>query len=124
MNCPGSSCKIYKQAGSYKGCRCAAASSAPATRNESGSLHGIMRVRGFTCRTMAIFVTEDQIQPGMTRLHATAAKGIRRLSALPTSSVQDGSTRPGKSASAPEVSWDRAEHAVARSTRLARLGER
>ena len=76
----------------------------------SGSLHGIMRVRGFTQDDAHIFCTEDQIQPEVARfidfLHAVYAdfgfgEVIYRLSTRPTNRV--GS----------DEDWDKAEKALA-----------
>jgi threonyl-tRNA synthetase len=80
-------------------------------RNEpSGSLHGIMRVRGFTQDDAHIFCTEAQIQPEVSRfidmLHEIYAdfgfsEVIYRLSTRPEQRV--GS----------DADWDRAEAALA-----------
>ncbi|MEE4202401.1 MAG: threonine--tRNA ligase, partial [Halieaceae bacterium] len=80
-------------------------------RNEpSGSLHGIMRVRGFTQDDAHIFCTEEQIQPEVSSfidmLHAVYAdfgfdEVIYRLS-----------TRPAERVGSDE-DWDRAEKALA-----------
>ncbi|HEY3699563.1 MAG TPA: threonine--tRNA ligase [Spongiibacteraceae bacterium] len=76
----------------------------------SGSLHGIMRVRGFTQDDAHIFCTEDQIQPEVARfidfLHAVYAdfgftEVIYRLSTRPENRV--GS----------DEDWDKAEKALA-----------
>jgi len=80
-------------------------------RNEpSGSLHGIMRVRGFTQDDAHIFCTEEQIQPEVSRfidfLHAVYADFgfddvIYRLSTRPAQRVGT------------DADWDRAEKALA-----------
>ena len=76
----------------------------------SGSLHGIMRVRGFTQDDAHIFCTEKQIQPEVSRfidfLHAVYAdfgfsEVIYRLSTRPENRV--GS----------DEDWDKAEKALA-----------
>jgi threonyl-tRNA synthetase len=76
----------------------------------SGSLHGIMRVRGFTQDDAHIFCTEQQIQPEVARfidfLHAVYtdfgfSEVIYRLS-----------TRPENRVGSDEV-WDKAEKALA-----------
>jgi threonyl-tRNA synthetase len=76
----------------------------------SGSLHGIMRVRGFTQDDAHIFCTEQQIQPEVARfidfLHAVYAdfgftEVIYRLSTRPENRV--GS----------DEDWDKAEKALA-----------
>jgi threonyl-tRNA synthetase len=80
-------------------------------RNEpSGSLHGIMRIRGFTQDDAHIFCTEDQIQSEVSSfielLHLVYAdfgfnEVIYRLSTRPTKRV--GS----------DLDWDKAEKALA-----------
>ena len=82
-------------------------------RNEpSGSLHGIMRVRGFTQDDAHIFCTEEQIQPEVSEfidmLHEVYAdfgfsEVIYRLSTRPEQRV--GS----------DADWDRAEAALAQA---------
>lgn len=76
----------------------------------SGSLHGIMRVRGFTQDDAHIFCTEQQIQPEVARfidfLHSVYddfgfAEVIYRLSTRPENRV--GS----------DADWDKAEKALA-----------
>lgn len=76
----------------------------------SGSLHGIMRVRGFTQDDAHIFCTENQIQPEVSRfidfLHAVYedfgfSEVIYRLSTRPENRV--GS----------DEDWDKAEKALA-----------
>ncbi len=76
----------------------------------SGSLHGIMRVRGFTQDDAHIFCTEDQIQPEVSRfidfLHAVYADfGFSEV-------IYRLSTRPANRVGSDEV-WDKAEKALA-----------
>jgi threonyl-tRNA synthetase len=76
----------------------------------SGSLHGIMRVRGFTQDDAHIFCTEDQIQPEVARfidfLHAVYADfGFSEV-------IYRLSTRPENRVGSDEV-WDKAEKALA-----------
>lgn len=76
----------------------------------SGSLHGIMRVRGFTQDDAHIFCTENQIQPEVSRfidfLHAVYADfGFSEV-------IYRLSTRPANRVGSDEV-WDKAEKALA-----------
>jgi len=76
----------------------------------SGSLHGIMRVRGFTQDDAHIFCTEEQIQPEVARfidfLHAVYADfGFNEV-------IYRLSTRPENRVGSDEV-WDKAEKALA-----------
>lgn len=76
-------------------------------RNEpSGSLHGLMRVRGFTCDDAHIFCTEEQIRDevnGCIRLvyDMYSTFGFEKI-------VVKLSTRPEKRIGSDEM-WDRAE---------------
>ncbi|HEX4881076.1 MAG TPA: threonine--tRNA ligase [Porticoccaceae bacterium] len=111
MNCP-CHVQVYNQGlRSYRDLPLRLAEFGSCHRNEpSGSLHGIMRVRGFTQDDAHIFCTEDQIQEEVARfihfLHRIYAdfgfdEVIYRLS-----------TRPEQRVGADEV-WDRAEQALA-----------
>jgi threonyl-tRNA synthetase len=76
----------------------------------SGSLHGIMRVRGFTQDDAHIFCTENQIQPEVSRfidfLHEVYADfGFKEV-------IYRLSTRPANRVGSDE-SWDKAEKALA-----------
>jgi len=76
----------------------------------SGSLHGIMRVRGFTQDDAHIFCTEEQIQPEVAQfidfLHAVYADfGFNEV-------IYRLSTRPENRVGSDEV-WDKAEKALA-----------
>src|SRR5690606_24431341 len=76
----------------------------------SGSLHGIMRVRGFTQDDAHIFCTEEQIQPEVARfidfLHAVYADfGFNEV-------IYRLSTRPENRVGSDEV-WNKAEKALA-----------
>jgi threonyl-tRNA synthetase len=76
----------------------------------SGSLHGIMRVRGFTQDDAHIFCTEEQIQPEVAQfidfLHAVYADfGFNEV-------IYRLSTRPDNRVGSDEV-WDKAEKALA-----------
>tara|TARA_R110000823_G_scaffold232224_4_gene358744 strand:+ start:467 stop:2398 length:1932 start_codon:yes stop_codon:yes gene_type:complete len=111
MNCP-CHVQVFNQGlKSYRDLPLRLAEFGSCHRNEpSGSLHGIMRVRGFTQDDAHIFCTEAQIQPEVSAfidfLHAVYAdfgfdEVIYRLS-----------TRPPKRVGSDE-DWDRAEKALA-----------
>jgi threonyl-tRNA synthetase len=111
MNCP-CHVQVFNQGlKSYRDLPLRLAEFGSCHRNEpSGSLHGIMRVRGFTQDDAHIFCTEEQIQPEVSRfidfLHGVYedfgfSEVIYRLS-----------TRPEKRVGS-EEDWDRAEKALA-----------
>ncbi|MEZ5556902.1 threonine--tRNA ligase [Haliea sp.] len=111
MNCP-CHVQVFNQGlKSYRDLPLRLAEFGSCHRNEpSGSLHGIMRVRGFTQDDAHIFCTEEQIQPEVAAfidfLHAVYAdfgfsEVIYRLSTRPEQRV--GS----------DADWDRAEKALA-----------
>ena len=111
MNCP-CHVQVFNQGlKSYRDLPLRLAEFGSCHRNEpSGSLHGIMRVRGFTQDDAHIFCTEEQIQPEVSSfidmLHAVYAdfgfdEVIYRLS-----------TRPAERVGSDE-DWDRAEKALA-----------
>ncbi|WOJ98546.1 threonine--tRNA ligase [Congregibacter brevis] len=111
MNCP-CHVQVFNQGlRSYRDLPLRLAEFGSCHRNEpSGSLHGIMRVRGFTQDDGHIFCTEEQIQPEVSTfidfLHAVYKdfgfdEVIYRLS-----------TRPAKRVGTDE-DWDRAEKALA-----------
>ena len=111
MNCP-CHVQVFNQGlRSYRDLPLRLAEFGSCHRNEpSGSLHGIMRVRGFTQDDAHIFCTEEQIQEEVSAfidfLHEVYAdfgfgECIYRLS-----------TRPAKRVGS-EEDWDRAEKALA-----------
>ena len=113
MNCP-CHVQVFNQGlRSYRALPLRLAEFGSCHRNEpSGSLHGIMRVRGFTQDDAHIFCTEDQIQPEVADfidfLHSVYddfgfTEVIYRLS-----------TRPEKRVGSDE-DWDRAEKALAQA---------
>jgi threonyl-tRNA synthetase len=117
MNCPGhiqvfnSGLRSYKELplryGEFGSCH----------RNEpSGSLHGIMRVRGFVQDDGHIFCTEDQILEecvAFTRLLQAVYKDFGF-----TEIIYKVATRPAKRIGS-EALWDKAEHALMESLRRA-----
>jgi threonyl-tRNA synthetase len=113
MNCP-CHVQVFNQGlKSYRDLPLRLAEFGSCHRNEpSGSLHGIMRVRGFVQDDAHIFCTEEQIQPEVSAfidfLHAVYedfgfSEVIYRLS-----------TRPEKRVGSDE-DWDRAEKALAQA---------
>ncbi|MGJ8516769.1 threonine--tRNA ligase [Carnimonas bestiolae] len=79
-------------------------------RNEpSGSLHGIMRVRGFTQDDGHIFCTEDQLEDEVTRFHAQVLKVYADFG-FSDISVKIA-LRPEKRIGSEEA-WDHAENAL------------
>lgn len=111
MNCP-CHVQVFNQGlRSYRDLPLRMAEFGSCHRNEpSGSLHGIMRVRGFTQDDAHIFCTEEQIQPEVSRfidfLHAVYADfGFSDV-------IYRLSTRPAKRVGTDE-DWDRSEKALA-----------
>ncbi|MDG0978368.1 MAG: threonine--tRNA ligase [Halieaceae bacterium] len=111
MNCP-CHVQVFNQGlKSYRDLPLRLAEFGSCHRNEpSGSLHGIMRVRGFTQDDAHIFCTEEQIQPEVSRfidfLHGVYDDfGFNEV-------IYRLSTRPEKRVGS-EEDWDRAEKALA-----------
>ena len=116
MNCP-CHVQVFNQGlKSYRDLPLRLAEFGSCHRNEpSGSLHGIMRVRGFTQDDAHIFCTDDQIQPEVAdfidMLHDVYAdfgfdEVIYRLSTRPEQRVGSDSD------------WDRAEMALAEALNI------
>ena len=111
MNCP-CHVQVFNQGlKSYRDLPLRLAEFGSCHRNEpSGSLHGIMRVRGFTQDDAHIFCTEEQIQPEVSQfidmLHEVYADfGFSEV-------IYRLSTRPSERVGSDE-DWDRAEAALA-----------
>jgi len=111
MNCP-CHVQVFNQGlKSYRDLPLRLAEFGSCHRNEpSGSLHGIMRVRGFVQDDAHIFVTEEQIQPEVAEfidfLHAVYADfGFSEV-------IYRLSTRPEQRVGSDEI-WDKAEKALA-----------
>lgn len=111
MNCP-CHVQVFNQGlKSYRDLPLRLAEFGSCHRNEpSGSLHGIMRVRGFTQDDAHIFCTEEQIQPEVSQfidmLHEVYADfGFTEV-------IYRLSTRPPQRVGTDE-DWDRAEAALA-----------
>ena len=111
MNCPGH-VQIFNQGlKSYRDLPIRMAEFGSCHRNEpSGSLHGLMRVRGFTQDDAHIFCTEDQIESDVT----SCIKMVYDIySTFGFQNIQVKlSTRPEKRIGADDM-WDRAEAGLA-----------
>ncbi|HEX7388427.1 MAG TPA: threonine--tRNA ligase [Castellaniella sp.] len=113
MNCPGH-VQIFK-AGlhSYRELPLRYGEFGQCHRNESsGSLHGLMRVRGFTQDDGHIFCTEDQLLDECAAFTKLLQKVYADFGF--TEILYKVSTRPEKRIGADEV-WDKAEHALQQS---------
>ncbi len=110
MNCPCHILIFNQGLKSYRDLPLRLAEFGSCHRNEqSGALHGLMRVRGFTQDDAHIFCTEDQIQDEVSTfidlLHRVYSDfGFRELQ-------YRLSTRPASRIGSDEA-WDRAEHAL------------
>ena len=111
MNCPGH-VQIFNQGlKSYRGLPIRMAEFGSCHRNEpSGSLHGLMRVRGFTQDDAHIFCTEDQIESEVT----SCIKMVYDIYSTFgfTNIAVKLSTRPENRIGSDEM-WDRAEASLA-----------
>ena len=111
MNCP-CHVQVFNQGlKSYRDLPLRLAEFGSCHRNEpSGSLHGIMRVRGFTQDDAHIFCTESQIQPEVSRF-IDFLHGVYRDFGF-DDVIYRLSTRPEQRVGTDE-DWDRAEQALA-----------
>jgi threonyl-tRNA synthetase len=110
MNCPGH-VQIYNHGlHSYRDLPLRYGEFGSCHRNESsGSLHGIMRVRGFTQDDGHIFCTEDQIQSEVADFIVLLRKVYRDFGFEEV--LYKLSTRPEKRVGSDEI-WDKAERAL------------
>ena len=115
MNCPGH-ILIYKQGiKSYRDLPLRLGEFGQCHRNEpSGSLHGIMRVRGFTQDDGHIFCTEDQILDECTAFTTLLQKVYADFGF--TNIIYKVATRPEKRIGS-DALWDKAEFALMESLR-------
>ncbi|WP_439236019.1 threonine--tRNA ligase [Lonepinella koalarum] len=115
MNCPGH-VQIFNQGlKSYRDLPIRMAEFGSCHRNEpSGSLHGLMRVRGFTQDDAHIFCTEEQIEPEVT----SCIKMVYDIYSTFgfTNIAVKLSTRPESRIGSDEM-WDRAEEGLANALR-------
>ena len=121
MNCPGH-VEIFKQGiKSYRDLPLRIAEFGSCTRNEpSGSLHGIMRVRGFVQDDAHIFCTEDQISSEVCKFCNLLKSLYRDFGFDDKAILVKFSTRPEKRVG-DDATWDRAENALAEACKAAGL---
>ena len=121
MNCPGH-VEIFKQGiKSYRDLPLRIAEFGSCTRNEpSGSLHGIMRVRGFVQDDAHIFCTEEQISSEVCKFCNLLKSLYRDFGFDEKAILVKFSTRPEKRVG-DDATWDRAEHALAEACKAAGL---
>ncbi|WP_047708533.1 threonine--tRNA ligase [Plesiomonas sp. ZOR0011] len=115
MNCPGH-VQIFNQGlKSYRDLPLRMAEFGCCHRNEpSGSLHGLMRVRGFTQDDAHIFCTEDQVQSEVTNC-IKMVYDVYSTFGFENIAVKL-STRPEKRIGSDET-WDKAEQGLAEALR-------
>jgi threonyl-tRNA synthetase len=113
MNCPGH-ILIYKQGiKSYRDLPLRYGEFGQCHRNEpTGSLHGIMRVRGFTQDDGHVFCLEEQILDECIAYTALVQKVYADFGF--SSIIYKVATRPAARIGSDEI-WDRAEHALTQS---------
>lgn len=110
MNCPGHVQIFNAGLHSYRQLPIRYGEFGQCHRNEpSGSLHGMMRVRGFTQDDGHIFCTEDQLQAECAAFTALLQKVYADFGF--TEILYKVATRPEKRIGADEV-WDKAERAL------------
>ena len=112
MNCP-CHVQVFNQGlKSYRDLPLRLAEFGSCHRSEpSGSLHGIMRVRGFVQDDAHIFCTEEQIQPESSRFIDFLHRVYRDFFGEPDM-IYRLSTRPEQRVGS-DADWDRAERALA-----------
>ncbi|HUP98051.1 MAG TPA: threonine--tRNA ligase [Usitatibacter sp.] len=115
MNCPGHVQIFNKGLRSYRDLPLRYGEFGSCHRNEpSGSLHGLMRVRGFVQDDGHIFCREDDILPECAAFTALLQKVYADFGF--TEIIYRVATRPEKRVGSDE-SWDKAEHALMESLR-------
>ncbi|MBK4734137.1 threonine--tRNA ligase [Noviherbaspirillum pedocola] len=115
MNCPGHVQIFRSNLHSYRELPLRYGEFGQCHRNEpSGSLHGMMRVRGFTQDDGHIFCTEDQILDECVNATALLQKVYRDFGF--NEIIYKVATRPEKRVGADEL-WDKAEQALIESLR-------
>lgn len=121
MNCPGH-IEIFKQGlKSYRDLPLRMAEFGSCTRNEpSGTLHGIMRVRGFVQDDAHIFCTEEQIPSEVAKFCHLLKDMYKDFGFTEDKILVKFSTRPEKRVGTDET-WDRAEGALADACKKAGL---
>jgi len=113
MNCPGHIQIFKSNIHSYRDLPLRFGEFGQCHRNEpSGSLHGMMRVRGFTQDDGHIFCTEDQILDECVAYTALLQKVYKDFGF--TDIIYKVATRPEKRVGSDEL-WDKAENALIQS---------
>ncbi len=113
MNCPGHVQIFNHGLHSYRDLPLRLAEFGSCHRNEtSGSLHGLMRVRGFTQDDAHIFCTEDQVQTEVSNFIVMLEEVYKDFGFNEV--LVKLSTRPEKRVGSDET-WDKAEAGLARS---------
>jgi len=111
MNCPGHVQIFNHGLHSYRDLPLRLAEFGSCHRNEtSGSLHGLMRVRGFTQDDAHIFCTEEQVQPEVSKFIVMLNEVYRDFGFNEV--LVKLSTRPLKRVGSDET-WDKAEAGLA-----------
>ena len=111
MNCPGHVQIFNHGLHSYRDLPLRLAEFGSCHRNEtSGSLHGLMRVRGFTQDDAHIFCTEEQVQPEVSNFIVMLNEVYRDFGFNEV--LVKLSTRPEKRVGSDET-WDKAEAGLA-----------
>ena len=111
MNCPGHVQIFNHGLHSYRDLPLRLAEFGSCHRNEtSGSLHGLMRVRGFTQDDAHIFCTEDQVQPEVSKFIVMLNEVYKDFGFNEV--LVKLSTRPEKRVGSDET-WDKAETGLA-----------
>ncbi|MDB5820923.1 MAG: Ser-tRNA(Thr) hydrolase / threonyl-tRNA synthetase [Rhizobacter sp.] len=115
MNCPGHVLIFKSHVRSYRDLPLRYGEFGQCHRNEpSGSLHGIMRVRGFTQDDGHIFCTPDHILDECIAYTSLLQKVYREFGF--TDILYKVATRPAKRIGSDEI-WDKAENALMESLR-------
>src|SRR5258707_2817793 len=113
MNCPGHILIYNKGVRSYRDLPLRYGEFGSCHRNEpSGSLHGLMRVRGFVQDDGHNFCTEDQMLPECVQYTALLQKVYRDFGFADI--IYKIATRPAKHIGSDEI-WDKAEKALIES---------
>ncbi len=121
MNCPGHVEIFKKGLKSYRDLPLRLAEFGSCTRNEpSGSLHGIMRVRGFVQDDAHIFCRDEQISNEVAKFCKLLKHMYKDFGFNPEDIKVKFSTRPEVRIGDDET-WDRAEEALKQACKVAML---
>lgn len=121
MNCPGHVEIFKKGLKSYRDLPLRLAEFGSCTRNEpSGSLHGIMRVRGFVQDDAHIFCRDEQISDEVAKFCKLLKHMYKDFGFNPEDIKVKFSTRP-EVRIGDDKTWDRAEEALKQACKVAML---